>query len=111
MAQRFDVYEVSLELVTAIRPVVEQLRLHDRDLATQLKRATSSVPSNIAEGARRVGRDRIHFWRIAAGSAGEVQSQLAIAVAWGDIDGASVNASLALVDRILAMLWRLTHAS
>ena len=111
MAQRFDVYEVSLELVVAMRLVVERVKQHDRDLAAQLKRATSSVPANIAEGQRRVGRDRIHLWRIAEASANEVRCEIEVAVAWGELDPAIAEPARHLLDRILAMLWRLTHVS
>jgi four helix bundle protein len=108
MAQ-FDVYEVALDLVRAMRPVVERLRLSDRTLAAQLKNATSSIASNIAEGSRRVGKDRYHLWSIAAGSAKEVRSHLEVAVAWGDLDDVALASVGEPLDRILAMLWRLTH--
>jgi four helix bundle protein len=107
--KRFEVYEIALQMVRALRPAVERIRQHDRDLALQLKRAGSSVPGNIAEGARRSGKDRVHHYRIAAGSAGEIRSHLAVALAWGDVDDASVQQPLALLDSILAILWRLTH--
>jgi four helix bundle protein len=109
LMKRFEVYEMALQMVSALRPAVERIRLHDRDLALQLKRAGSSVPGNIAEGARRAGQDRLHHYRIAAGSAGEIRSHLAVAVAWGDVDQATVTPALALLDSILAILWRLTH--
>ena len=109
LMKRFEVYEMALQMVHVLRPAVERIRLHDRDLALQLKRAGSSVPGNIAEGARRAGQDRLHHYRIAAGSAGEVRSHLAVAMAWGDVDQATVTPALALLDSILAILWRLTH--
>jgi four helix bundle protein len=109
LMKRFEVYEMALQMVSALRPAVERIRLHDRDLALQLKRAGSSVPGNIAEGARRAGQDRLHHYRIAAGSAGEVRSHLAVAMAWGDVDQATVTPALSLLDSILAILWRLTH--
>jgi hypothetical protein len=34
---------------------------------------------------------------------------LAVALAWGDVDQATVTPALALLDSILAILWRLTH--
>ena len=55
--KRFEVYEMALQMIRALRPAVERIRQRDRDLAAQLKRAGSSVPGNIAEGARRVGQD------------------------------------------------------
>lgn len=107
--KRFEVYEMSLQMISALRPAVERIRHHDKDLALQLKRAGSSVPGNIAEGARRTGQDRLHHYRIAAGSAGEIRSHLAVALAWGDVDQATVSPVLTLLDSILAILWRLTH--
>jgi four helix bundle protein len=107
--KRFEVYELSLQMVWAMRSAHARIRQHDRDLACQLKRATSSVPANIAEGARRQGADRLHHYRIAAGSASELRSHLCTAVAWGDLDAALANPPLALCDRVLAILWRLTH--
>jgi four helix bundle protein len=107
MGYRFEAYEVALELAAALRPVLDQLARRDRDLADQMRRAGSSVALNLAEGARRTGRDRLHFYRIAAGSAAEVRAALAVAQAWGSL--AAVSEVDVLLDRVLAMLWRLTH--
>ena len=52
----------------------------DYSLKDQIRRASVSVMSNIAEGyARQTGREFIQFLYIALGSAVEVQSQLYIA--------------------------------
>lgn len=109
MANTFEVYDLALALVVCMRKVVERIRQQDRDMALQLKRATSSVASNIGEGRRRTGKDRIHHYNIAAGSADEVRAQLNVACAWRDIDQASVVEPLEVIDRICAMLWRLSH--
>ena len=107
MTQPFHVYDAALGLVSTLRPVLEQLPTRDRALADQLRRAASSVALNIAEGNRRAGQDRLQFFRIAAGSAAEMRAALEVARAWGHID-ASPSADAEL-DRVLAMLWRLTH--
>jgi len=104
--QGFQVLEVAVEMVRELAPIVRGLA-DDRDLARQIKRAASSVPLNIAEGNRRVGRDRVHHFRIAAGSAEEVRVALRVAVAWGDLEAARVSGALALLDRVAAMLYRL----
>jgi len=61
----------------------------------------------LAEGNRRAGQDLLQFFRIAAGSAAEVRAALEVAGAWGMIDAAPV--AEAELDRVLAMVWRLTH--
>ena len=107
MAHAFHAYDAALGLVSALRPVLEQLKTQDRALADQLRRAASSVALNLAEGNRRAGQDRLQFFRIAAGSAAEVRAAMEVARAWGSL-GASPTAEVEL-DRVLAMLWRLTH--
>ena len=104
-----EVLEVALEMIGALRAPVARLRQADRDLADQLRDAASSVALNIAEGAGRVGKDRPHHYRVAAGSNLEVAAALRVAVAWGDLEAAEVQAALGLGRRVGAMLWRMTH--
>jgi four helix bundle protein len=106
---KFQTFEVAVDLINAIRPLITNIAMHDRDLADQLKRASSSIPLNINEGVYRVGRDRLHSFRIAAGSAGEVEAVIKVALAWGYLDVASCEQSLNLLTRVSAMLWSLTH--
>ena len=107
MSHPFHVYGAALGLVAGLRPVLGELAKADRSLADQMRRAASSVVLNIAEGNRRAGRDRLQFFRIAAGSAAEVRAALDVARAWGMVGAAT--AAEAELDRVLAMLWRLTH--
>ena len=107
MSHPFHVYGAALGLVSELRSVLGELATSDRALADQLRRAASSVVLNIAEGNRRTGKDRVHFFRIAAGSAAEVRAALEVGRAWGNIEAAP--AAEAELDRVLAMLWRLTH--
>ncbi|HEV8323526.1 MAG TPA: four helix bundle protein [Myxococcota bacterium] len=105
----FDAFEVSLQLIGALRAPVAQLQSHDADLANQLRRAASSVALNLGEGRRRAGRDRAFMFRVAAGSAAEVRAALLVAQAWGHFEAATASEALALVDRVLAMCWRLAR--
>jgi four helix bundle protein len=103
----FVAYDVALELVRALRPVVAQLRKYSPEAADQVERAASSIVLNLAEGRRRHGRDPRRFWDMAHGSAGEIRGALDLADAWGwDVDSARARA---LLDRELGLLWGLTR--
>ncbi|MCC7299719.1 MAG: four helix bundle protein, partial [Verrucomicrobia bacterium] len=55
-------------------------------ITNQMRRASVSIPSNIAEGsARHHANDFIHFLRIADGSAAELETQLIISEKLGFI--------------------------
>jgi hypothetical protein len=62
-----------------------------------------------AEGRRRAGKDRLHAFRIAAGSADEVVAGLRLAEAWGHLQPEVLGPALATGDRLLGLLWGLTH--
>ena len=81
-----------------------------RFLADQLGRAACSVPLNLAEGHGRCGRDRVHHWRIAYGSAKEAGSALELLVAAGSIDEERIKQAIELFDRVRAMTWRLIRS-
>ena len=93
----------------SLRGVVSTIRRHDVKLAQQIVASASSTAANLAEGNRRSGRDRASFFRIAAGSADETRTHLRVAMAWGFIQTSNAEVAMKLIDRELAMLWRLTH--
>ena len=102
-------YEVALDLVRALRPVVGQLRNFSSEAADQVERAASSIVLNLAEGDRRHGRDPRRFFAMAHGSAGEIRGALDLADAWGwQVESAQARA---LLDRELGLLWGLTRRS
>jgi four helix bundle protein len=103
----FQVHSVSLEMIRSLRPLVERVRRHDRSLADQIVRAASSVALNIGEGNSSDPGNRKARFHTAAGSANEVRSALQVAVAWGYIAEARAKEADALLDRVLAMLFKL----
>ena len=100
-------YQVALEVVRELRPLVEQIRKHDCTLAKQLVDAASSTVQNLAEGERHRGGNKRAKFDIAHGEANEVKGSLDLALAWGYItDDAAARAKLR---RLLALCWGLTH--
>jgi four helix bundle protein len=108
MREKFHAHEVAMEMAAALRPVLEALARRDRDLEGQLRRAAASVVLNIAEGSGRWGKDRIHHYRIALGSALEAKAALGLARVWGFVDEGMAGRPEALLARVQSMLWRLT---
>ncbi len=111
MVGRFEALEVALEMAAQLRPVLEALARRDRNLEDQVRRAAASVVLNLAEGAGRRGKDRVQHYRIAAGSAGETAAGLQLARAWGYLEAGQVEAALARLDRVRAMVWKLTRGA
>jgi len=106
---RLHVYDATLDLVRALRPLLPRIKRISPTLETQLRRALESCALNLAEGRAHIGRTQSHSWRIAQGSAHEVHSALEIAEALGGLEHASLADIYALLDRIHAMLYRMTH--
>ena len=106
---RFQAVEVALQAIAALQPLVTKIARHDRNLAMQLRDAASSMPLNVSEGARREGGDRLHHYRIAAGSADEARTALRVAIALRYVAAEECADADALLDSELALLWRLTH--
>lgn len=103
------VHQLALDMVVEIKPLIARVARHDRALAQHLRRSASSVPLNIGEGAYSRGGNATARFQDAAGSASETRSALHVAAAWGYLTAAQQMPVDALLDRILAMLWRLTH--
>jgi len=102
-------YKIALQAATSLRGCLTTIRKKDRDLERQMRRATQSIVLNLSEGDRRQGRDRLHLFRVAAGSAAEVLAALDLAAAWGYLTEAQAAPSQQLLDRLLAICWRLTE--
>ncbi len=105
----FDVLQVAIKLAESLRAPLARLRQHDRDLEDHARRSTNGVGLQLSEARRRAGRDRLHLYRVAEGSAAELETALRLAQAWGYLDADALAQPRALLDREKAMLWKLTH--
>ncbi len=89
-----SVVEYSLSVVELSRPLVEAVQRKDRDLASQLRRAISSISLNLAEGFGCAGGNaRIRF-QTALGSLNEATTALRVAIAWGYFNHEAARATL-----------------
>lgn len=72
------VWEKSIELVTDIYALTDDFPSEEKfGLISQLRRASVSIPSNIAEGAsRKSENERKRFYEIARSSLVEVDTQM-----------------------------------
>jgi four helix bundle protein len=75
------VWQRAMDLVVAIHEVTLKWPGHEQfGLTNQIRRASYSVPSNIAEGkGRRGNKEFLRYLLIASGSLAEVETQLLIA--------------------------------
>ena len=103
------VHEVALDMIRSVQPLMASIARHDRSLAVQIRRAASSVALNIAEAEYSDPGTKRSRFHTAAGSAAETRSALRVAACWRYIDESRADESLLLLDRVLRMLWPLTH--
>ena len=80
--EKLEVWQLSRKLVGIIYKITDKFPADEKfGLINQLRRATVSIASNIAEGSSRNSlKDQIRFIEIAYGSLMEVYTQLCIAV-------------------------------
>ena len=74
------VWQKSIELVVVIYELTDKFpREEIFGITSQIRRATVSIASNIAEGRyRRTKADYVHFLRISYGSGAELETQIEI---------------------------------
>ena len=100
------VWQRSVEMVAATYQLMQRLPLDERDaLVQQLRRASTSVPANIAEGHARAHRKEfLHFLSIAHASLAEVETHLLVAQRVGYVDRTALRPALSLCDEVSRML-------
>ncbi len=102
-------HTVALEAAGMTMKIVRRVPAPFKSLADQAIRAACSVAANLSEGNGRFGRDRFNHWRIAYGSAKEVDTFLQLLCGAGVIDSAHAKQAADLFDQVRAMTWRLIN--
>ncbi len=105
---RLDAYCVALELVAAADRVAAAIPRGRRELADQLKRASTSTALLIAEGAnRRTAGDKRQRFAIARGECGECAAAAEVATTLRLVSKDLAHDVVVLASRVAAMLTRL----
>jgi four helix bundle protein len=96
-------YEDMLGALNMMRETIAAIEKRDPDLGRQVKRASSSVVLNIAEGSGSFGRVRTARYRTALGSARETVACLRVAEAYGYAEAMPASLRQAM-DRVIGTL-------
>jgi four helix bundle protein len=81
-----DAYRLAMNLLVRVQSLTQRLPKEERfELGSQMRRASRSIPANIAEGfaKRESTREFKHYMRTAMGSANEMETHLRIAAQLG----------------------------
>ena len=95
-----DIWKLGIELVELIYKICEKYPNEEKfGIVSQIKRASVSIPSNIAEGSTRNSqKEFIQFCYIALGSLSEVETQLIISKRLNFISDNTLNEILKKVE-------------
>ena len=103
--ERLDVYRCAIDFLALAVRVTTHMPRGYADLRDQLRRASTSIPLNIAEACGKTGNaDRAHFHAIARGSAFECAAILDVRLRFGALAPEDVNQGKGLLSRVVAML-------
>ena len=80
-----EVWSLGMEVATRVYRLTGRFPAEERfGLTNQLRRASVSIPSNIAEGhARQHRKEFVQFLHVSLGSLAEIETQLELAVRFG----------------------------
>lgn len=107
--EKLDVYQLARELVIDIYKLQSTFPREEKyGLSEQIRRASISITSNIAEGMGRFSpKEQLYHVSVAYGSLAEVWSQLDVAVGLGYIEKEEQASLLDKFNRVAIMLSKL----
>src|SRR5262245_23683837 len=108
---RLDVYHATIDFVGLAGQLVDALPRGRAYIKDQLSRASLSIATNLAEGARKFKRkDKARFYRMAARSATECAAIVDVRRKLQVVDDALAQRARERLLRVVAMLVRLAKA-
>lgn len=103
--EKLDVYKFASEFAALVMKFARNIDEEGAHLADQIRRSSSSIMLNIAEGTGRMSRpDKTRFYKMASGSASESAAALDLLFHSGLIELADYSAGKTLIRRIVPML-------
>jgi four helix bundle protein len=103
-----EVWKRACQLAVRIYELLRECR--EFSLRDQMQRAAVSIPSNIAEGSERGGRDFIRYLKVAKGSAAELRTQCYIACRIGILDQPTSSELVSELKAVSRMLYGLAKS-
>ena len=108
--ERWDVYRVALEFIIVMKDIAEKFPPGNAYLIDQLRRAGTSIPLNIAEGAgEHSTSEKARFYRMAKRSTTECASILDVCKQLQLITEERYTKGRELLLRIVAMLTKMSR--
>jgi len=104
--KKLDVWTGAVDLVQLVYKITARFPVKEQfGLTSQIRRATVSIPSNIAEGAaRQTRKEFIQFLHVSKGSLSELDTQLEIANRLEYLEQTEWEALNELLERVDKML-------
>lgn len=104
--KKLQVYSTGILLVKEVYAITSGFPVDEKfGITSQLRRASVSIPSNIAEGAsRKTIKERIRFYHIARSSLVEIDTQIEIALELGYLSKTDTVNLAELTNKVFAML-------
>jgi four helix bundle protein len=105
--KEMNFYQLSLDLVDLTYDAIKQFPIEERfSLADQMRRSSTSVPSNIAEGAGRDTQKQLfQFLSNAKGSLNELETQYDIVERRGYVEKDIIAKARDLITQISKAMW------
>ena len=109
--KKLDAWKLSMDLVIDVYQTTDRFPSQEKySLTDQIRRATISIPSNIAEGAaRQTKKEFTNYLHMAQGSLSELDTQLELARRLGYLDEEAWRILDQRMERIDKMISGLIH--